>query len=103
MIAPSFADIFRNNSLKNGLLPVVLPELVLDRLFSEVAVHAGYRLAVDLPRQVVVDGTPETTWYIYDAAGQRVRKVWEKSPGLTEERIYLGGFEIFRRRRGLAG
>lgn len=38
--------------------------------------------------------------YVYDAAGQRVRKVWEKAPGLTEERIYLGGFELFRRHAG---
>ena len=36
-------------------------------------------------------------FYVYDGAGQRVRKVWEKAPGLTEERIYLGGFEIFRK------
>jgi RHS repeat-associated protein len=41
--------------------------------------------------------------YVYDGGGQRVRKVWEKTPGLTEERIYLGGFEIFRRRKTLAG
>lgn len=39
-------------------------------------------------------------WYVYDASGQRVRKVWEKAPGLTEERIYLGGFEIFRKHVG---
>ena len=39
-----------------------------------------------------------TAYYIYDATGQRVRKVWEKSPGLIEERIYLRGFEVFRRR-----
>ena len=38
-----------------------------------------------------------TAYYVYDSAGQRVRKVWEKAPGLTEERIYLGGFEVFRR------
>ncbi|MEV7026883.1 RHS repeat-associated core domain-containing protein, partial [Kitasatospora sp. NPDC093558] len=41
-----------------------------------------------------------TAYYVYDAAGQRVRKIWEKSPGLVEERIYLGGFEIYRRRQG---
>ncbi|HXH09025.1 MAG TPA: toxin TcdB middle/C-terminal domain-containing protein [Alphaproteobacteria bacterium] len=41
-----------------------------------------------------------TVYYVYDAAGQRLRKVWEKSPGLTEERIYLGGFEVFRRHDG---
>jgi len=55
MIAPSFADIFQNNSLKNGLLPVVLPELVIDRLFHEVAAHVGYRLTIELPRQVVIE------------------------------------------------
>ncbi|TXH68383.1 MAG: toxin [Lysobacteraceae bacterium] len=40
---------------------------------------------------------------VYDAAGERVRKVWEKAPGLIEERIYLGGFEIFRRHQGAIG
>jgi RHS repeat-associated protein len=44
-----------------------------------------------------------TAYYLYDAAGQRIRKVWEKAPGLTEERIYLGGFEIFRRHGGAIG
>ncbi|NGO54716.1 SpvB/TcaC N-terminal domain-containing protein [Allomesorhizobium camelthorni] len=44
-----------------------------------------------------------TAYYVYDASGHRVRKVWEKSPGLVEERIYLGGFEIFRRHRGAIG
>ena len=42
-------------------------------------------------------------FYVYDASGQRVRKVWEKAPGLTEERIYLGGFEIFRKHSGPIG
>jgi RHS repeat-associated protein len=42
-----------------------------------------------------------TVYYTYDAAGLRTRKVWEKAPGLVEERIYLGGFfELFRRRNG---
>lgn len=44
-----------------------------------------------------------TAYYVYDASGQRVRKVWEKAPGLTEERIYLGGFEIFRKHGGSIG
>ncbi|MEG0821257.1 MAG: 3-isopropylmalate dehydratase small subunit [Burkholderiaceae bacterium] len=57
VIAPSFADIFYNNSLKNGLLPIVLPELVIDRLFDEVAVHLGCRLTIDLPRQRVVEAS----------------------------------------------
>ena len=55
VIAPSFADIFYNNSLKNGLLPVVLPELVIDRLFDECNANVGYKLTVDLDRQLVVE------------------------------------------------
>jgi 3-isopropylmalate/(R)-2-methylmalate dehydratase small subunit len=59
ILASSYADIFFNNSFKNGLLPIVLPELVIDRLFDEVNAFVGYELTVDLPRQVVVkaDGT----------------------------------------------
>jgi 3-isopropylmalate/(R)-2-methylmalate dehydratase small subunit len=55
IVAPSFADIFYNNSLKNGLLPVMLPEAVIDRLFHEVAGFNGYRLTVDLPQQKVIE------------------------------------------------
>jgi len=54
IITPSYADIFFNNSFKNGLLPIVLPELVIDRLFDEVNAFVGYQLTVDLERQVVV-------------------------------------------------
>ena len=54
IIAPSFADIFFNNCFKNGLLPVVLPEPVVDRLFSEAAAFPGYQLTIDLERQVIV-------------------------------------------------
>jgi RHS repeat-associated protein len=42
-------------------------------------------------------------FYVYDASGRRVRKVWEKAPGLTEERIYIGDFEVFRRHAGPIG
>jgi RHS repeat-associated protein len=44
-----------------------------------------------------------TAYYVYDASGQRVRKVWEKAQGLIEERIYLGGAEIYRRHGGAIG
>ncbi len=54
VIAPSYADIFFNNCFKNGLLPIVLPEEQVARLFDEVAAFPGYSLTVDLPRQVVV-------------------------------------------------
>ena len=54
IIAPSYADIFFNNSFKNGLLPIILPEAEVARLFEEVEAAPGYQLEVDLHRQVVV-------------------------------------------------
>jgi 3-isopropylmalate/(R)-2-methylmalate dehydratase small subunit len=54
LIAPSFADIFFNNCFKNGLLPIVLPETEVAKLFDEVAAFPGYALTVDLERQLVV-------------------------------------------------
>ena len=59
IIAPSYADIFFNNSCKNGLLPIVLGEAQVSQLFNEAAAFPGYRLTIDLERQVVVkpDGT----------------------------------------------
>ena len=55
LIAPSYADIFFNNCFKNGLLPIVLPEATVARLFDEVAAFPGYELSIDLERQVVVE------------------------------------------------
>ena len=59
LIAPSFADIFFNTCFTNGILPIALDEPAVARLFVEVAAFPGYRLTLDLPRQVVVkpDGT----------------------------------------------
>ena len=54
VIAPSFADIFFNNSFKNGLLPIVLSEEIIDQLFKEVAATEGYQLTVDLANQQIV-------------------------------------------------
>jgi 3-isopropylmalate/(R)-2-methylmalate dehydratase small subunit len=53
VIAPSYADIFFNNSFKNGLLPVVLSEAEVDRLFHECNAFPGFRLAIDLEHQTV--------------------------------------------------
>src|SRR5205823_4896257 len=53
LIAPSFADIFFNNCFKNGLLPIVLSETEVDRLFHEVAATPGFKLTIDLPAQTV--------------------------------------------------
>ena len=59
VIAPSFADIFRNNCYKNGLLPIALPDDVTADLMEQIEVQEGYRLMIDLEAQQVVqpDGT----------------------------------------------
>jgi len=53
IIAPSYADIFYNNSFKNGLLPIVLERDAVDRLFKETAATPGYKLTVNLAAQTV--------------------------------------------------
>ena len=53
LIGPSFADIFFNNSFKNGLLPIRLDAAEVDELFLQCEANEGYRLAVDLAAQTV--------------------------------------------------
>jgi 3-isopropylmalate/(R)-2-methylmalate dehydratase small subunit len=64
IIAPSFADIFYTNSLKNGLLLIRLEPQIVDKLFRETETHEGYRLAVDLEQQTVT--TPSGESYHFD-------------------------------------
>jgi 3-isopropylmalate/(R)-2-methylmalate dehydratase small subunit len=59
IIAPSYADIFFNNSFKNGLLPIILPEEQIAQLFDECRGFPGYSLTVDLARQVVIKAQGE--------------------------------------------
>ncbi len=53
VIAPTFGDIFYQNSFKNGFLPVALQEAEVDRLFHDCAAFPGFRLIVDLESQTV--------------------------------------------------
>ena len=53
ILAPSFADIFRNNCYKNGILPITLPADVIADLSDAAQVTEGYRLMVDLEAQSV--------------------------------------------------
>ena len=69
VIAPSLADIFFTNCFKSGLLPIVLPESQVARLFDEVAAFPGYQLTIDLERQVVVK--PDDTELAFDVQGFR--------------------------------
>ena len=53
ILAPSFADIFFNNCFKNGLLPIVLDENIIEDLFLQVESRSGYSLNVDLEKQLI--------------------------------------------------
>lgn len=69
IIAPSFADIFFNNCYKNGLLPIVLSEEIVDKLFNEVAAQNGYQLTIDLQNQTVT--TPSGEAFSFDITEHR--------------------------------
>ncbi|MCA3155040.1 MAG: 3-isopropylmalate dehydratase small subunit [Burkholderiales bacterium] len=69
IIAPSFADIFFNNCYKNGLLPIVLSEAVVDRLFQANEARPGYQLSVDLPQQKVIE--PDGDQHSFDITAFR--------------------------------
>ena len=53
VIAPSYADIFFNNSFKNGMLPIILKDAEVDELFQQCEATEGYQLTVDLAAQSV--------------------------------------------------
>lgn len=55
VIAPSFADIFRNNSFQNGFLPVQLPERTVRQILDRAQQEPGYRVTIDLEQQTVAD------------------------------------------------
>jgi len=57
VIAPSFADIFYNNSFKNGFLPIVLSATLVDQLFDELEQQQDYQLGIDLENQLVTNST----------------------------------------------
>tara|TARA_R110002095_G_scaffold94559_3_gene82543 strand:- start:10979 stop:11626 length:648 start_codon:yes stop_codon:yes gene_type:complete len=66
IIAPSFADIFYNNCFKNGLLPIVLEEKIVDKLFREAETLEGYQLTVDLEAKTVITPTGESFGFKVD-------------------------------------
>jgi len=88
IIAPSFADIFFNNCFNNGLLPVVLDEVVVDALFDRVHNNEGYQLTIDLESQQVL--TPEGERYDFDIDGNRKHRLLN---GLDDIGITLNSAE----------
>jgi 3-isopropylmalate/(R)-2-methylmalate dehydratase small subunit len=68
LLAPSFADIFFNNCFKNGLLPIVLPNALIEQLFNEVEYNPGYTLTVDLSSQAIRSSTGMSISFDIDAS-----------------------------------
>jgi len=66
LIGPSFADIFRNNCYKNGVLPLTLAPAEIEQLFREVAAIPGYRLQIDLESETVSTPTGATFQFSID-------------------------------------
>jgi 3-isopropylmalate/(R)-2-methylmalate dehydratase small subunit len=67
VIAPSFGDIFYNNSFKNGLLPIMLPADATAALRGQIRQHPGARIVVDLERQHMIGPNGETHRFEIDA------------------------------------
>ncbi|MGJ8668662.1 MAG: 3-isopropylmalate dehydratase small subunit [Oceanococcus sp.] len=89
VIAPSFADIFFNNCFKNGVLPIVLKEEGVDRLFSQCA--DGAQLSVDLPAQTIIAPNGDKMPFDIDA-GRKSRLV----QGLDDIGLTLGKADAIR-------
>lgn len=66
LIAPSFADIFLDNCMRNGLAAITLPGSIVDTLFAAVLATSGFRLTVDLPAQVIIGPGGERFGFDFD-------------------------------------
>lgn len=66
IIAPSFADIFQNNCMKNGIVPVVLSEAEIEELFRRTNLNSGYQLTVNLERRTVEDDQGFSASFVID-------------------------------------
>ncbi|HPA06149.1 MAG TPA: 3-isopropylmalate dehydratase small subunit [Candidatus Hydrogenedentes bacterium] len=79
LLAPSFADIFYNNCFNNGILPIRLPEAVIEQLFQEVRAQDGYALTVDLPAQTITRPNGETIAFELDPfLKERLLNGWDQ-------------------------
>ena len=102
VIAPSFADIFRNNCLENGLLPIVLPEETVQRIIANAEADPGYKLKVDLEAERVWDESEDVAADFNIAPFQRYSLLnGLDSIGLTLE--HEDNISEFERRRSSNG
>ncbi|MFW7348448.1 MAG: 3-isopropylmalate dehydratase small subunit [Pigmentiphaga sp.] len=98
VIAPGFADIFRANCLKNGLLPVVLDAPMVARLMGEIAAEPGYRMTVDLVERHIVTSAGATVPFEIDAdARQRLLEGLDDIAITLQSTALIRDYEELRR------
>ena len=97
VIAPSFADIFSANAIKNGLLAITLPAKVVNDMFNNVAHNDGYRLSVDLPQQTVSDGHSHWSFEIDSANKQHLVEGLDEIDVTLKEAVKIHDYENNRR------
>nr|VFJ53660.1 MAG: 3-isopropylmalate dehydratase, small subunit [Candidatus Kentron sp. DK]VFJ57422.1 MAG: 3-isopropylmalate dehydratase, small subunit [Candidatus Kentron sp. DK] len=98
IIAESFADIFHGNCFKNGIVPVVLTETVIARLFREVQAEPGYELAVDLSHSTVTTPTGEEFPFSIDPHRRHCLLNGLDDIGLTMENVtHIRAYETRRK------
>ena len=97
LIAPSFADIFYNNCLGNGMLPVVLAPEEVDALFAAVYAQEGYRLRVSLPEQTVT--TPDGTVYRFAIDAFRKEALLRGLDAIGRTEQYNAAIDAYEARR----
>ncbi len=91
VIAPSFADIFYNNAIKNGLLPAVVDAAIVDRWFRECEAHEGWSLVIDLPTQTITTPSGEQVSFPIDPFHKRCLL-----EGLDEIALTLARADVIR-------
>jgi 3-isopropylmalate/(R)-2-methylmalate dehydratase small subunit len=98
IIASSYADIFFNNSFKNGLLPIVLEEAIIDGLFAEVAATEGYELTVDLENQKIIKPNGDTIPFDVDTFRKHCLLNGLDDIGLTlQDAADITAYEVIRK------
>jgi 3-isopropylmalate/(R)-2-methylmalate dehydratase small subunit len=98
VIAPSFADIFFNNCFKNGLLPIVLEEKIIDKLFDDTFKNEGYQIIVDLSAQTVMLPSGESISFEVDNFRKHCLLNGLDEIGVTLESIAdIESYEVKRR------
>jgi 3-isopropylmalate/(R)-2-methylmalate dehydratase small subunit len=104
VIAPSFADIFANNCVKNGVLTVVLGEEQISGIVDRAEKTPGYQLTIDLEQRTVADGQRFSATFTIDEFTRHCLLNGLDDIGLTlQHEAEIAAYEAMREKRPMAG